>query len=147
MNKLFLILFFGLLNAEEVIYKSPFQDNSVMIVQYMVKSFLIVLFLILFMAYWYKKILPNLKITSQHSNIKVCDRVQLDPTTVVYLLEIGNQYQTVISSSKNIMVTGNYKKNELKLQKAETPKKEPDFKEYLTKISKEFNNRYVKKKS
>jgi len=146
MKYLLTLLTLSLLNAEEVIYNSPFQDNSVMIVQYMIKSFLIVLLLVLFMVYWYKKILPNLRISSPNSNIKVKDRAQLDPTTTVYLLEIGGKYQTVISSSKNIVVTGNYNKNELKLPAKDEPLT-PDFKEYFSKITKEFNNRYVKRKS
>lgn len=81
---------------------SPIYDSSI-IVKSTIKSFVLVALLIAFWIYWNKVILPNLHGgVIQNRNLQVIEKLQIDPTTAVYVLKIGDAYETIVTSNRQV---------------------------------------------
>jgi flagellar biogenesis protein FliO len=77
--------------------------NSGAIVSSTIKSMLIVVVLIAFWIYWNKVILPRLNGgVVQNRNMQLIEKLQVDPTTAVYLVKIGTTFETFVSSNRQI---------------------------------------------
>lgn len=114
---------------------SPIYDGSV-IIKSTIKSVIIVALLIAFWIYWNKVILPGLNGgIVQNRNLQIIEKLQLDPTTAVYLLKIGNTYESIVTSNRQIarLNTGS-----LKTLKTTSKKNTPpvDFSTLLKQIKK-----------
>ncbi len=73
-------------------------------------SLLIVLGLIYLTA---KYILPKLQVASIGKNIKIIDRIGLEPQVTVYTIKIGSLSYVIAVSSKNTTLIDKFKEGEL----------------------------------
>lgn len=140
MNKfLYYFLIFGqsFLFAEEINYSSPLVDSSVGLIKSLVKSIIIVVVMLVLFAYWKKKILPSMVTKSvPGQKMRIIEKLFLDYTTTLYLVEIGNQYQIYGVSNKNIELMNSFKKSEIKFAENKSKAKEESFKKQLAFFSK-----------
>lgn len=82
---------------------SPVYDGST-IIKSTIKSFFIVAMVLAFWLYWNKVILPGLNGgIVQNRNLQVIEKLQIDPTTAVYLVKVGDIYETIVTSNKQIL--------------------------------------------
>jgi len=127
-------LFFTLLQAEEAI---SYASNSLMYMQSIIKSVLIIVLILVGMYYWYKKVLPKIQSTGgvQPRNLIIKERLVIEPGTSAYVLEIKDEYKLVVVSNKNTTV---YDLPAKKLKYVDLPKK--DFQDYLAEFLKTKDN-------
>ncbi|MDR2430952.1 MAG: hypothetical protein LBD99_01670 [Candidatus Margulisbacteria bacterium] len=98
MRKIWPFLFFAVLQAEEAV---PYVSSYGVYANYLVKSFVLIIVLLIFMYYWYRHILP--KIQSQNNrqnNLRIKEKLALEPGTALYVLEIKGAHKLLIVSSK-----------------------------------------------
>ena len=137
-NSFFLLLFFlRPLFAEELVYNSQFSADPVSLVRSFVKSMTIIVVMLLIFFYWHKKLLPqNKMLKTAGSNMKIIDKLNLDYTTILYLVEVGNVYQLLTVSNKNVTGLNSFKKSEFKLELKNKTAPQPVFADYLKKLIK-----------
>jgi flagellar biogenesis protein FliO len=133
MSKYFLsLLFISQFIAADVVYDSPIVDGSVGLIKSFVKSMAIVIVLLVLFFYWKKYLLPKMSgLPVQNQNMKVVEKIFLDYTTVLYLVEIAGKYQVYSVSNKNVSLMGSFNKNELNLMPEKEPGKQMNFKDVL----------------
>jgi len=123
----------ALLIADEVVYNSPTYENSVAVLKTAFKSFIIIFFLLVFLFYWYRKILPQIKSSASISkNMEIVERLCVDPTTFLFLVRVGDTYQVISSSNKNITLIDSFKKDELDISISENVPNKNVFSDYLS---------------
>lgn len=114
---------------------SPIYDGSI-IVKSTIKSMIIVVLLIAFWIYWNKAILPNLNGgLVQNRNLQVIEKLQLDPTTAVYLIKVGDGYEALVASNRQIARLGDVSAKAIKIvHKKKSP--QVDFASLLKQVKK-----------
>lgn len=137
-NNFFLLVFFLMpLLAEEAVYNPQFSGDPVSLIRSFVKSMVIIIVMLAIFFYWHKKILPqNKAVGSAGSYMRIIDKLNLDYTTVLYLVEVGNAYQLLTVSNKNITGLSSFKKSELKLELKGKVADQPVFSDYFKKLIK-----------
>jgi flagellar biogenesis protein FliO len=108
---IFFILF-SQVCAEELVY-TPLYGQSISMVEATVKSLLVVVALVLLLIIWYRKILPNLQENMATKNIRIIERVYLDPATILYIVKIADTFQTILVSNKQTTLLGPVSKKAL----------------------------------
>lgn len=113
MRKNLLLIFFinlAVLVAEDITYNSPLIDGSVGVMKSFIKSLLLIALMFALFVWWKRKILPGMSIQGgmQH-NMKIVEKLMLDYTTTLYLVEVGGQYQVYGVSNKNLTMLNNLK--------------------------------------
>jgi flagellar biogenesis protein FliO len=113
MRKNLLLIFFinlTVLLAEDIAYTSPLIDGSVGVLKSFIKSLLLIALMFALFVWWKRKILPGMSVQggAQH-NMKIVEKLMLDYTTTLYLVEVGGQYQVYGVSNKNIAMLNNLK--------------------------------------
>lgn len=132
-----MVFFLMPLWAEEAVYNSQFSGDPVSLIRSFVKSMVIIVVMLAIFFYWHKKILPqNKAVGSAGSYMKIIDKLNLDYTTILYLVEVGNVYQLLTVSNKNIVGLSSFKKSELKLELKGKVAAQPIFADYLKKLIK-----------
>jgi len=128
----FLLNFAAFLQAEELVYTSPVVNESIGLVRTFVKSMLILAVIFALFVYWKKKLLPAMQLaTMPGQRMKIVEKLFLDYTTVLYLVEIGDYYQVYGVSNKSLSLMNSFKKNELKLPVIKKTDLPPSFKDQL----------------
>lgn len=121
MKKYFPWLFFlalTFLRAEEITYSSPLVDNSVGLVKSFVKSMAIIIVMLVLFVIWKRNIMPSmLEKKSSGQKMRIVEKLFLDYSTMLYLVEIGSKYQIYGVSTKNITLLNTLNKSELPREK------------------------------
>lgn len=133
--------------SEEAVYQSQFSGDPVSLIRSFVKSMFVIIALLLFFFYWHKKILPqNRAVGAAGSHMKIIDKLNLDYTTILYLVEVGNNYQLLTVSNKNITALNTFNKSELKLDLKKQPATPLVFADYFKKLIKPIAKKPLKNK-
>ncbi len=119
--------------AEEITYNSPLVQGSAGVVKSFVKTIFFLGILLWGYYYWQTKLLPKLTMRGGGPNMQVVEKINLDYTTVVYLVQIGTVYQVYAVSNKNVSLLNTFKNTELKLKSSilKTPSFAAQFKQVL----------------
>ena len=81
---------------------TPLYDGS-LIIKSTMKSVFMVAVLLGFWAYWNKVLLPRISGgVTVNRNFQVIEKLQIDPTTAVYLIKVGEQYESFVASNRQI---------------------------------------------
>lgn len=143
----FLILNSVFLFADQLAYDSPVVDNTVGLMRSLFKSFVLIVVMLLLFAWWKKKMLPALSVrTSPQQNMRIVEKLFLDYTTMLYLVEVGGQYQVYGVSNKNLTLLNSFKKTEIKFLPENKIDVLPSFKQQLALLTKKINRRNLNKK-
>ena len=113
-------------------------SSSGVYISYLVKSLAFIACIMAFFFYWYKYWLPKMQ-NAATGNLRLRERLVVEPGTAAYVLEIQGDYKLLIVSNKQTIMTDLAGKKLQYQTLPPVPKK--DFAEYLKEMTAGFGKK------